>query len=142
MNLAAQKLMPWLLVLLLAVISWMQSQALDGYQEALPAIKQTAEANAKAARDLQDAAHLLASRTRAVQTEQEAIRARLSEREIEVQRLQNEVTEVRGWADSLLPAGITGLRQRPAIVGGAAYDQYMSSRDAVQSAGGSPPDKR
>ncbi|WP_313378666.1 hypothetical protein [Achromobacter insolitus] len=141
MNLAAQKLMPWLLVLLLAVITWMQRQALDGYQEALPAIKQTAEANAKAARDLQDAADLLASRTRAVQTEQEAIRASLSAREIDVKRLQNEVTEIRSWADSLLPAGITGLRQRPAIVGGADYDKYLSSRDAVQPASGSAPDK-
>ncbi|HBM3218112.1 TPA: LysB family phage lysis regulatory protein, partial [Klebsiella michiganensis] len=39
--------------------------------------------------------------------------------------------DLRRWADTLLPADIIRMRERPALAGGAAYREWLSQGDAV-----------
>ncbi|MEQ9878806.1 Rz-like lysis system protein LysB [Pectobacterium aroidearum] len=58
-------------------------------------------------------------------------RAALSDRQKLIERLKRENQELRYWADTLLPADIVRLRQRPALTGGSAYRKWLSEVDAV-----------
>ncbi|MGX1905011.1 Rz-like lysis system protein LysB [Enterobacter asburiae] len=50
-----------------------------------------------------------------------------------IEELKRENEDLRRWADTPLPADIIRLRERPALAGGAAYRQWLSQSDAVQS---------
>ncbi|GLW38710.1 hypothetical protein Pcaca04_26460 [Pectobacterium carotovorum subsp. carotovorum] len=58
-------------------------------------------------------------------------RAALSDRQKLIERLKRENQELKHWADTLLPADIVRLRQRPALIGGGAYRKWLSEVDAV-----------
>nr|WP_240476011.1 Rz-like lysis system protein LysB [Pectobacterium carotovorum] len=58
-------------------------------------------------------------------------RAALSDRQKLIERLKRENQKLRYWADTLLPADIVRLRQRPALTGGSAYRKWLSEVDAV-----------
>ena len=131
---------PWAITALLAAALWLQGATVSAYREAVSDLRNLSEANAAAAVEVTQAAATLASQTRQLGEEQEAIRAALSQREIDLQGLQNEVAEIRDWADAQLPSGIAGLRERPAIIGSRAYAEHLSSRNAVQPGGGAPQD--
>ncbi|MBA5197930.1 LysB family phage lysis regulatory protein [Pectobacterium aroidearum] len=58
-------------------------------------------------------------------------RATLSNRQKLIERLKRENQELKHWADTLLPADVIRLRQRPALIGGSAYRKWLSDVDAV-----------
>ena len=59
--------------------------------------------------------------------------ALLRHRQHRIEELKRENEDLRRWADTPLPADIIRLRERPALAGGAAYRQWLSQSDAVQS---------
>ncbi|MOA02687.1 Rz-like lysis system protein LysB [Lelliottia amnigena] len=59
--------------------------------------------------------------------------ALLRNRQHRIEELKRENEDLRRWADTPLPADIIRLRERPALTGGAAYRQWLSESDAVQS---------
>ncbi len=59
--------------------------------------------------------------------------ALLRNRQHRIEELKRENEDLRRWADTPLPADIIRLRERPALAGGAAYRQWLSQSDAVQS---------
>ncbi|HBR2325333.1 TPA: LysB family phage lysis regulatory protein, partial [Klebsiella pneumoniae] len=44
---------------------------------------------------------------------------------------KRENEDLRRWADTLLPADVIRMRERPALAGGAAYREWLSQSDAV-----------
>ncbi|PWC10932.1 hypothetical protein B4923_15585 [Brenneria roseae subsp. americana] len=68
--------------------------------------------------------------------------AELSGRQKLIERLKRENQELKRWADTLLPADIVRLRQRPALSGGNAYRKWLSEADAVPVPGVEPADQR
>ncbi|QQA76210.1 Rz-like lysis system protein LysB [Pectobacterium parmentieri] len=67
-------------------------------------------------------------------------RTALSARQKLIERLKRENQELKHWADTLLPADIVRLRERPALVGGSAYRKWLSEVDAVPVPGIQPTD--
>ncbi|WP_336993930.1 Rz-like lysis system protein LysB [Lelliottia amnigena] len=59
--------------------------------------------------------------------------ALLRHRQHRIEELKRENEDLRRWAGTPLPADIIRLRERPALTGGAAYRQWLSESDAVQS---------
>jgi LysB family phage lysis regulatory protein len=57
----------------------------------------------------------------------------LRTRQHRIEELKRENEGLRRWAGTPLPADIIRLRERPALTGGAAYRQWLSESDAVQS---------
>ncbi|EML7354703.1 LysB family phage lysis regulatory protein [Enterobacter hormaechei] len=58
--------------------------------------------------------------------------ALLRHRQQRIEELKHENEDLRHWADTSLPADIIRLRERPALVGGAAYREWLPQSDAVQ----------
>ncbi|WP_048697800.1 Rz-like lysis system protein LysB [Erwinia piriflorinigrans] len=70
--------------------------------------------------------------------EAENTHALLRQQQRRTEELKRENEDLRRWADTILPADLIRLRDRPALTGGAAYRQWLSGSDAV-SAGESDP---
>ncbi|EEV6032872.1 LysB family phage lysis regulatory protein [Escherichia coli] len=69
--------------------------------------------------------------------EAEQTSALLRQRQRRIEELKRENEDLRRWADTPLPAYIIRLRERPALTGGAAYRQWLSTSDAVSAGAGS-----
>lgn len=61
----------------------------------------------------------------------ESTNALLRSRQRRIEELKRENEDLRRWADTLLPADIIRMRERPALAGGAAYREWLSQGDAV-----------
>ncbi len=61
----------------------------------------------------------------------EDTRSLLHQRQNRIEELKRENEDLRRWADTLLPADVVRLRERPAVAGGAAYREWLSKGDAV-----------
>ena len=61
----------------------------------------------------------------------ESTNALLRNRQRRIEELTRENEDLRRWADTLLPADIIRMRERPALAGGAAYREWLSQGDAV-----------
>jgi LysB family phage lysis regulatory protein len=70
-----------------------------------------------------------------LRTQQDQLRQGLANRERMIEALKRENTELRIWADQLLPDAARRLRERPALTGADAYRQWLSGRGAVPPAG-------
>lgn len=66
-----------------------------------------------------------------LQQQAEALSAALTTKDKRIKELINENAELKSWADTPLPADISRLQQRPAIVGAAGYHAYLSDSDAL-----------
>ncbi|HDH1771165.1 TPA: Rz-like lysis system protein LysB [Klebsiella pneumoniae] len=61
----------------------------------------------------------------------ESTNALLRSRQRRIEELKRENEDLRRWADTLLPAGVIRMRERPALAGGTAYREWLSQSDAV-----------
>ena len=61
----------------------------------------------------------------------ESTNALLRSRQRRIEELKRENEDLRRWADTLLPAAVIRMRERPALAGGAAYREWLSQSDAV-----------
>lgn len=61
----------------------------------------------------------------------ESTNALLRSRQRRIEELKRENEDLRRWADTLLPADIIRMRERPALAKGAAYREWLSQGDAV-----------
>ena len=59
-------------------------------------------------------------------------------RKNKIEELKRELSDVKAWADTLLPDAIRRLHQRPAISGSAEYRRWLSTRDPLPVAGEQP----
>lgn len=56
-------------------------------------------------------------------------------RQNKIEELKRELSDVKAWADTVLPDSIRRLHQRPAIGGSAEYRRWLSTRDPLPVAG-------
>lgn len=70
-----------------------------------------------------------------LRTTQDQLRQGLAVRQRQIEDLKRENQELRDWAAQQLPGAARRLRQRPALVGAAAYRDWLSGRGAVPAAG-------
>lgn len=56
----------------------------------------------------------------------ESTNALLRSRQRRIEELKRENEDLRRWADTLLPADVIRMRERPALAGGAAYREWLS----------------
>ena len=61
----------------------------------------------------------------------EETRSLLHQRQNRIEELKRENEDLRLWADTFLPSDVVRLRERPAIIGGSAYRDWLSKGDAV-----------
>ena len=73
-----------------------------------------------------------------LRTQQDLLRHGLAKREQTIEELKRENSQLRDWADQLLPDAARRLRERPALTGADAYRQWLSGRSAVPPAGDQP----
>ena len=133
MSALAWRAAPYLLAAALALVAWLQHQTVGQQETTLKAYGSVIESQGKQIGDLAD--RLISQRLdiAALASQQEGFRAALDEREFNFERLKNEDSEVRGWADTVLPDGIVRLQQRPAVSGAAGYAEYLRTRDALHA---------
>jgi LysB family phage lysis regulatory protein len=142
MNAMAWRIAPYLLVAVLTLFAWLQRQTLAQQETTLKTYGAVIESQGKQIGDLAERLTSQRLDLAALTAQQEGFRAALDERELDFERLKDEDSEVRRWADTVLPAGIVRLQQRPAITGAAGYDQYLRTRDALHATGQPAEDKR
>lgn len=70
-----------------------------------------------------------------LRTTQDILRAELARRHSQIEDLKHENQELRDWAAQPLPAAARRLRERPALTGADAYQDWLSGRGAVPPAG-------
>nr|WP_165972538.1 hypothetical protein [Paracandidimonas soli] len=131
-----------ILGMLLAIFSWGQYRQI-GLQKEL--IKKQ-ESAIKTAIDKLNQVQLIVEKNDVLMSAmlgvQVEVNSRLSTRQQEIRRLQNDVAEIRQWADQQLPDDIVRMRQRPAATGARAYGQSVPAGSALRAAGGEPPHER
>jgi LysB family phage lysis regulatory protein len=71
----------------------------------------------------------------ALRAQQDQLRQGLAKREQTIEGLKRENSDLRAWADQPLPEPARRLRQRPTIVGAAAYRAWLSGSGALRPAG-------
>tara|TARA_R110002167_G_scaffold98718_9_gene259414 strand:+ start:4907 stop:5479 length:573 start_codon:yes stop_codon:yes gene_type:complete len=59
------------------------------------------------------------------------IRSAIGQRDHTIRRLERENDHYKNWAATALPAAAQRLRQRPALTGAAAYQQFLSTAEPL-----------
>lgn len=77
-----------------------------------------------------------------LQTTQQQLRQTLRNRQLKIEALTRENEELRDWFDTELPVVARRLRERPAITGAAAYQDWLSRRDGLHAVGNTAADQR
>lgn len=72
----------------------------------------------------------------------EDLQSLLATRQSQLKAIMNENTELKRWADTVLPADIVRLHTRPALTGAAAYRAWLSENNGVLVSGIQPENKR
>jgi LysB family phage lysis regulatory protein len=70
--------------------------------------------------------------------QQDQLRQGLAKRERTIEDLKRENSELRDWAALPLPDAARRLRERPALIGAAAYRDWLSGRGAVPTTSDQP----
>lgn len=74
-----------------------------------------------------------------LRTQQDQLRTALATRNRSIEDLTRENEALRQWAAIELPATARRLRERPALTGAGAYREWLSSGDAMRTAGDRSP---
>ena len=129
----------------LALALWVQTQRLDAAQARAEVSEQISRASILAAEGAMAVVDKLQAQLETERTSQASLRSTqnllrqgLSDRETQIEALKRENTDLRQWAVQPLPAAARRLRQRPAIVGAAAYRAWLSGSGALRPASDQP----
>jgi LysB family phage lysis regulatory protein len=129
----------------LSLIVWGQQQRINAAENKTKlAIKEAADARKDADRNLETANTLTATLNQerdaqsTLRVQQDQLRQGLAKRERTIEDLKRENAELRNWADQPLPDAARRLRERPALIGAAAYRDWLSGRGAVPTTGDQP----
>ena len=140
-----QSLYTLALLATLALALWVQTQRLDAAQARAEVSKQISRASILAAEGamalvskLQAQLETERSAQASLRTTQNLLRQGLTDREIQIEVLKRENSDLRAWAIQPLPDAARRLRQRPAITGAAAYRAWLSGSGALRPASDQP----
>jgi LysB family phage lysis regulatory protein len=77
-----------------------------------------------------------------LQARQQQLHQALRNRQLQIEELTRENEDLRAWFDTELPVVARRLRERPAITGAAAYQDWLSRRDALHAVSNPAADQR
>jgi LysB family phage lysis regulatory protein len=101
--------------------------------------RDSAQAAARQATEQRDTLAAALAKERSAQarlrTTQDSLRAELARRHSQIEDLKHENQELRDWAAQPLPTAARRLRERPALTGADAYQDWLSGRGAVPPSG-------
>ena len=130
-----QRFGPYVAITLLALLAWAEHQTISAQKSAINGLQEHAAAVGRRIGEISLALEHAKKNAYELQRNQDGLRSLLSQREIDIRKLQNDTEELQEWADSPLPDAIVRLRQRPAITGSAAYSEYLSSHHPLHAIG-------
>ncbi|RMT70216.1 hypothetical protein ALP29_03632 [Pseudomonas syringae pv. avii] len=129
----------------LALLIWGQQQRIDVAEvQAERAADAAKTARDDANRNLETVNTLTANLKQeresqsALRAQQNQLHQALAKREQVIEELKRENDDLRDWAAQPLPDVARRLRKRPALVGAAAYRDWLSGRGAVPPTGDKP----
>ncbi|VVM55692.1 hypothetical protein PS647_01712 [Pseudomonas fluorescens] len=142
MSTLRQALYGFVLLGVLALLVWGQEQRIaiadkntELAEKDLKAARDEAGRNLATANSLRDTLQQERDAQASLRAKQDQLRQGLANRERTIEALKRENSELRIWADQLLPDAARRLRKRPALTGADAYRQWLSGRGAVPPAG-------
>lgn len=130
-----------LLVLVLAVAGWLKWQVvalgdrLDEAQRENGRISAALTDTRMAITTLQVAARQLAQEEQSLRNDLNNAHRLALTREQKIQRLLNENQILRDWFNTVLPADVARLHQRPGFIGAADYLRWLSDGEPVSDTG-------
>lgn len=130
-----------LLVLVLAVAGWLKWQVvalgdrLDETQRENGRISAALTDTRMAITTLQVAARQLAQEEQSLRNDLNNAHRLALTREQKIQRLLNENQTLRDWFNTVLPADVVRLHQRPDFIGAADYLHWLSDGEPVSDTG-------
>ncbi|MBT1266833.1 Rz-like lysis system protein LysB [Pseudomonas sp. VS38] len=129
----------------LMLLIWGQQQRINAAENKTKlAAKEATDARKDADRNLETVNTLTATLKQERDTQstlriqQDQLRQGLAKRERTIEDLKRENSELRDWAAQPLPDAARRVRERPALVGAAAYRDWLSGRGAVPTTSDKP----
>nr|WP_250884735.1 Rz-like lysis system protein LysB [Pseudomonas sp. VS38] len=127
------------------LLIWGQQQRINAAENKTKlAAKEATDARKDADRNLETVNTLTATLKQERDTQstlriqQDQLRQGLAKRERTIEDLKRENSELRDWAAQPLPDAARRVRERPALVGAAAYRDWLSGRGAVPTTSDKP----
>lgn len=127
-----------LLVALLGLALWGQHQRLELVGTKLKAAEDAQQQTSTALTALDKRARANASEAAKLRANLAATQQRLTLRDQQWEQLKHDNADLKAWAQSVLPAAVRQLHQRPAFTGADAYQQWLSQAQPLHPAAGQP----
>lgn len=123
-------------------VIWQQQQKLEQAQQHTGQLQQALEQSAGTVSSLQQAARQNQQAQAELRKQLQLANASSRQYQQQLQVLKRENEQIKKWAETLLPAAISQLHQRPAITGAAEYRAWLSTRDPLPTAAEPAPAER
>jgi len=136
------RLLPYLGALAIAVAGWAMWRTIDAQGQTLQDQKRSIDQLVRAVHQVADLNRQQANEMESLLKAQQHVSRTLSNRTLEIRRLQDDVEEIRQWAGQPLPADVVRLRARPAVTGAHGYRESMPTGGAVRAERGGSDDQR
>ncbi|NLC36069.1 MAG: hypothetical protein GX772_06435 [Alcaligenaceae bacterium] len=136
------RLAPYAVIVALLGAVWFLSDRNTTKDALLAAQAQINQGLVNSLEDLHELHEQHAEQLSTLMNEQRRVAATHANQFAKLTRLQNDVEEIRAWADQPLPGDIVRLRHRGAVTGAAAYGSDLSEGGALPFDRGEPEDER
>ncbi|MCS6160714.1 Rz-like lysis system protein LysB [Shewanella baltica] len=119
------------IALTMAGVIYQQQERLSKLQQTQGAILQSLTQTSQSYFDLKQLSAENQQAQAELRTQLASVSSTSQYRKNKIEELKRELSDVKAWADTLLPAPISQLHQRPAISGSAEYRRWLSTRDPL-----------
>ncbi|WP_415775309.1 Rz-like lysis system protein LysB [Shewanella oncorhynchi] len=123
------------IALTMAGVIYQQQERLNKLQQTQGAMLQSLTQTSQSYFDLKQLSAENQQAQAELRTQLASVNSTSQYRKNKIEELKRELSDVKAWADTLLPASISQLHQRPAISGSAEYRRWLSTRDPLSVAG-------
>ncbi|MCS6120501.1 peptidase [Shewanella baltica] len=126
------------ITLTMAGMIYLQQERLNKLQQTQGAMLQSLTQTSQSYFDLKQLSAENQQAQAELRTQLASVKSTSQYRQNKIEELKRELSDVKAWADTLLPDSIHRLHQRPAINGSAEYRRWLSTRDPLSVAGEQP----
>ena len=126
------------IALTMAGVIYLQQERLNKLQQTQGAMLQSLTQTSQSYFDLKQLSAENQQAQAELRTQLASVNSTSQYRKNKIEELKRELSDVKAWADTVLPDAIRRLHQRPAIGGSAEYRRWLSTRDPLSVAGEQP----
>ncbi|MCS6236211.1 peptidase [Shewanella baltica] len=123
------------IALTMAGVIYQQQERLNKLQQTQGAMLQSLTQTSQSYFDLKQLSAENQQAQAELRTQLASVNSTSQYRQNKIEELKRELSDIKAWADTLLPDAIRRLHQRPAISGSAEYRRWLSTRDPLSVAG-------